>query len=316
MKLTSEHVIIFVFLFLSIFSQIFSHSKEQKKSADAAANVIEKLLRMLLQSKTEESESTTISSIATSINKIETRKIKDKNFKSNITKDLNLKKNYSSANKIKTDLEISIGKINKTISNEKKLNSYLNNQINNRNAFFNNKNSNLNQENQSNDSNNIVENYATFSYLNSTQILTTSICTNLIDLRDLHYNYIKTICWISIQMTYENGNKFCQNNNMHLFSISDSKIYFALRNYTTTIYGRNSNISLWVNGIQDAFDNNWYFYNPNKTKIYSNAAPDNKFIEGQNCLCFSNPVFTFSTNNLNCSIKQSFYCEIFRNVTF
>lgn len=156
----------------------------------------------------------------------------------------------------------------------------------------------------------------------SQQILvTTSVTTTtttIIDLgicnesEDLYFDgtYLKTLCTVSRDLTYEQAKDICTNAGMHLFVVNDSEVQKALQDAAGVRFLDRQYARLWVNGMKDS-DGNWKTHGTSTRPVFQLL----NWLEGDSTTgeCLSilrrNKLNTMSFQGWGCSGIAWGYCE-------
>lgn len=86
---------------------------------------------------------------------------------------------------------------------------------------------------------------------------------------DLYFDgkYLKTLCTVSRDLTYEQANDICTEAGMHLFVINNSEVQTAVQNAGGVRFLDRHYARLWVNGMKDT-SGNWKTLDTKKRPVF------------------------------------------------
>lgn len=107
--------------------------------------------------------------------------------------------------------------------------------------------------------------------LASSNLATKSPCVSnqQIDIFTPSGAYIKTACVIKKAATHDGNYVQCSNRNMKLFVIDATSTETQLYAFLKANYGSSPGPTLWVDGIKDTTDNQWYYHSYGKTPAFA-----------------------------------------------
>lgn len=140
--------------------------------------------------------------------------------------------------------------------------------------------------------------------------LNTDICWRENALIDDDGNVMKTECIINTIQSHDEAEQICLNSGMTLFVINNSTVQLA---FFKSMSQQFPNGHLWINGLRDIEQNEWFTYEPKRVPIYGGLDwVETDSVDGRtsgDCLRYSQLFGPYAAVGADCSARSWFICE-------
>lgn len=96
---------------------------------------------------------------------------------------------------------------------------------------------------------------------------------------------------------------------MKLFIIDSDDVQTSIFQIATQLYGLNNSTIIWVDGVKDGSDFNWYTYTTGKHPVWTGLAWYTSAAQATGCLAITNLNAPFHVDGFPCPRSMIYACQ-------